>query len=72
MWRGSVRLGGCEAVSPPIGEALAADALEGDVGALRVIDAKADTVGIAEVELGKVARKVLLAANAGRSRAYRA
>lgn len=56
-----MRLGGCEAVSPPIGKALAADALKGNVGALRIVDAKADAVGIAEVELGKVARKVLLA-----------
>jgi hypothetical protein len=44
--------------SPPIGQALAADAAQGFVGAHRIVHAKAGTVGIAEIELGKVADEV--------------
>lgn len=61
MCRGSFSLGGSEATNPPIGKALAADAFKGKVGTVCIVDTKADAVGITEVELCKVARKVLLA-----------
>lgn len=48
--RGFVR--GLEA-RPPIGEALALDAFEGDLGALSIGDL---AVVVAEVELGQIAR----------------
>src|SRR5947209_6386119 len=49
------------AVSPPICQALAADALERERGALHVIHAESDARVIAEVEFLHVAEKVLLA-----------
>jgi hypothetical protein len=41
--------------SPPIGEALSFDALDGGIGAGRVIDAERFAVVVAEVKLGQIA-----------------
>ncbi|MNC91463.1 hypothetical protein D3C83_77320 [compost metagenome] len=45
-------------VSPPIGEALAGRAAQGFVRAHVVVDPQRHAVGIAEVELGKVAAQM--------------
>ena len=48
--------------NPPIGEALAFDAAQSAIRALGIVHAKAGTVRIAEVELGKVAVQMFFAA----------
>src|SRR5207244_12929616 len=50
-----------EVISPPIGQALADDALHRFPHALAVADAKADALVVPIVELGEVTLKVLLA-----------
>jgi hypothetical protein len=47
---------------PPIGEALASDALQGFYSPVLIVNAKRNAVRIAEVELGKVAVQVLFLA----------
>jgi len=44
-------------VSPPIGEPLALDALQGVVARLDVTDAKNSTAVVAEIELGQTAAR---------------
>ena len=46
---------------PPIGQPLALDAGQRDLGAIDVVKAERDAVVVAEVELGEVAVQVLLA-----------
>src|SRR5690606_37848021 len=48
-------------VSPPIGEALPADASQGLVCALVVSDAEGDALVVAEIEFRQIALQVLLA-----------
>jgi len=48
-------------VSPPIGEALATDALKDRLGAHRVIDAKGLTLVVPEIKLRQITLQVLLA-----------
>ena len=48
-------------ISPPIGEALPLDALEDDIGALIIVNAKPDAFVVSEIELGEIALQVLLA-----------
>jgi hypothetical protein len=47
--------GDIDSSRPPIGEALASDTLEGFVGAILIINAQRNAIGIAEVELAEVA-----------------
>ena len=48
--------------SPPIGQAFAFRALNGDLGAGRIVVAEADAVRVAKIELGQIAVQMLLAA----------
>lgn len=48
--------------NPPIGEALAADALQGIVAAFNIANTKLSAIVVAEIELGEVAEQVLLSA----------
>src|SRR5687768_4191972 len=48
--------------NPPIGEALTADALKHEVGALRIVDAKLNAIAVAEIELDRIAMQMLLPA----------
>ena len=52
---------GCEATNPPIGHALANDTEQHQFGAFVVVHADCHSVGVAEVELAKVALEVLRA-----------
>jgi hypothetical protein len=49
-------------VSRSIGQPLAGDALQGDIGACHIIYAEPDAIGIAEVEFCEITVKVFLAA----------